>query len=607
MKDVTPVMVVNDHVEMLNAFQPFDADFAEIYLENRSNIELRIDTLAGRAVRHLLDDAELRALILTGDAGHGKTHLCAELLADVRKVDLGDAVALLRGNGQGNQDLAVLPDGRSLRVIRDLSEFSDIAGNRLLSEALSRSERVTVICANEGRLRAASKGLPAVFDLLQKSLLEGRIRSDDRAIAVLNLNHQSVVAENREDPNILRQVLRAWIEDSAKWTACDDCESKIGCPILKNRSVLGGTGEAGEGSRLVLETLLKVVERTGHVLTIRELLIFVSHLVTGGLRCRDVHRRALSGESNWQWRFMHHQVCFGDLVPPELASSLEIFRGLRLLDPARRSLRLVDDQLDLPQADSIFDPLVHDTLQRVPKNAKEQREQAEQHLKLWRYLRRKDFFGKSGLTSDDVVSTSERVGLRHQHAFMQVMAGGLSQKDLHRIRAGVIRGLEALQGLHRGQSLGLRLVDPAVVGPQSEATAADLGIERTAIVARQIGAATIQLLPESAAWRRRGSAQSVEVLDHIDWLERKAIISLGGADAPAESSIELMMHEFELLISAGEGMRSATFFEPEIRRILRRLGTLAVVGEQTDEILLVKGGNSYRLLLAEAVLVGGQL
>ncbi len=598
-------MVINDHVETLNAFQPFDADFAEIYFESRSSIDLRIDTLAGRAVRQLVDETKLKVLILTGDAGHGKTHLCAELLADIHGAELTTTAAKLRDHGQGEKDLAELADGRALRVIRDLSEFSDGAGNALLQEALTTDGRVTVICANEGRLRAVAKGLPQVLDLLQASLLEGRVRSDDGDTAIVNLNHQSVVAENRTDLNILQQVVGAWIEDPMRWAPCDECAAQEECPIFRNRAELGGVDEAGAGARLVLETLLKVVERTGHVVTIRELLIFVSHLVTGGLRCKDVHQRVLAKEVKWQWRFMHHQVCFGDLVPPELANSLDIFRGLRLLDPARRCLRLVDDQLDLPQAGSLFDPPVHETLQRVPRNVAEQRVQAHEHLQLWRFLRRRDFFETSGLVGTSVVSTTERLGLRHQQTFMQVVAQAATTQQQQQIRASVIRGLEALQGLHRGAAFHLRLVDPAFVGPQSETTAADLGIERTAIVSRQVTAASIHLLSESTAWSKRGTVRSVEVLDHIDWLERKAVVSLGGAGAPAESSIDLMMHEFEFVLSSGEGMRSAKFFEPEIRRILRRLGLLAVAGQQNPEILLVKGGNSYQLLLVDGVLIGG--
>lgn len=71
---------INKHVERLHRYLPFDASYDQIYEENRhSDDSLELDTAALRYLKEVLTDGPC-LILLTSDAGHGKTHLCSRLI-----------------------------------------------------------------------------------------------------------------------------------------------------------------------------------------------------------------------------------------------------------------------------------------------------------------------------------------------------------------------------------------------------------------------------------------------------------------------------------------------------------------------------------------------
>jgi len=105
-------LAVNSHVEMLNAHQPFDADLAEIFFES-ANLDLQLETKAFDTLRAGVEDPEVRLVVLTGDAGHGKTHLCGLLIARLNGVSLAEASQRVKGDDYGDRDVAECAHGRS--------------------------------------------------------------------------------------------------------------------------------------------------------------------------------------------------------------------------------------------------------------------------------------------------------------------------------------------------------------------------------------------------------------------------------------------------------------------------------------------------------------
>ena len=149
---------INNHVSNLNRFLPFDADFDQLYEEHVDEESVVLPTRALETACRLVNDG-VRLLLLTGDAGHGKTHICRRLLENTLDVDRGAAFAVIRPRDDGTTvsdgtvDLGRTQAGNQLRIIRDLSEMPEAAAAHALADALASPTRTTVCCANEGRLR----------------------------------------------------------------------------------------------------------------------------------------------------------------------------------------------------------------------------------------------------------------------------------------------------------------------------------------------------------------------------------------------------------------------------------------------------------------------
>jgi hypothetical protein len=169
-----------------------------------------------------------KTIVLTGDAGHGKTSLCANLLAELRMggetipSDVRRTVfnELLR-DGDAGRPVALTRSGRPLYILRDLSELSLQAGAHKLVELLDPPDKgVAIICANEGQLRKCvaeddnlDRGGTGRTKILVKTLTDGiargQVSNPDGAVTVINLNYQSVAAESRTG-GFVPWVLRQW-------------------------------------------------------------------------------------------------------------------------------------------------------------------------------------------------------------------------------------------------------------------------------------------------------------------------------------------------------------------------------------------------------------
>ena len=120
---------INSHVVRLHRFLPFSAAHDQIYEEYQTG-EDNLD-LATVAISYAADAvrAGARCVILTGDAGHGKTHMCRRLIeTGLLGHDPGSARKFLIESCDGSS--AIPPasgiEGLSLRIHKDLSEIQPL-------------------------------------------------------------------------------------------------------------------------------------------------------------------------------------------------------------------------------------------------------------------------------------------------------------------------------------------------------------------------------------------------------------------------------------------------------------------------------------------------
>lgn len=295
-------VVVNPMVEYVNSLrtQEHGANPSYVY-ENRKPF---LDQLrAGAAwfpnddnlyVRTKLDDLaeDLAAdrvasdlIFLTGDAGDGKTALCAQVA---------------RRLGRDEELIDVTPVGKWL-IVKDASEVEEDRLQALLAERLANdTDRPRLLVAiNEGRLRRVMRfgvaARPGLWEQVIEPALEAWIddeassRLDERMrverVTVLNFRHRFHV------PTVVPSLLDLWTRPS--WwedsPTCGRCPARVRCPILANATSLRAPVAQSN-----ISDVLASAHFAGQRLPFRRLQAVLAMAVTAGLKCRDVQAGAIA-------------------------------------------------------------------------------------------------------------------------------------------------------------------------------------------------------------------------------------------------------------------------------------------------------------------------
>lgn len=629
LESATPQLkpMTNGHVERLHRFLPFSPLMEQIYEEYTDPKDsMDLDTVALDYLQRVVTLSNAKLVILTGDAGHGKTHLCRRLLeehigGDSRINAKTRAKELITTDCDGSKSIPPSqekPNRRPLRIYKDFSELSITLAADQIELAMRNDADVTVICANEGRLRAvlesasAGEGCSALLSDFNRSFEDG-LASRDGIVHVLNLNYQSVAAPSVGDGSLLQRSVKAW-NDGTRWKACEQCSSKSACPIYRNHQLLSHTKDTlGENRQHKLVDVFATAERLGVVITIREMLMAVAYLLTGGLKCEDVHRMTARSKRGWQHRFAFYNLAF---EPPSKAisqklSKIPVIQHLSKLDPGRVSARSVDERLinehNMFQAgdiDIVFtgrlagkDHLIDassgiDEIIGNPRNRLEREGEADFVITVVRSLRRRFFFDDC----TELPVTMRRMGFSNGGDFTAILSGNLSPALLAPLKNRAIAGLHMIQGIKLGPNeTRLMLVDPAFGNATSHA----------AIIARRIPSGAIKLLPMREKWHYTNSDKEFAMTTAVDWLDRHIVLRIDDKDEdPADLSLDLMM--FDCLMRSARGYVASQFYAHDIRRIDNYLGRLAESGSASDEeISLFMGGSTRSISIDGGVIQVG--
>ena len=352
----------NSHVARLHRFLPFSSAHDQIYEEYQTgedNLDLRTVAIsyAAEAIK-----AGARCVVFTGDAGHGKTHMCRRLIESaLLGYDSEAARRHLLTSCDGSRAIPPFDGaGPKLRIHKDLSEIQPPRRAAEFLEQNGRSDGETlIVCANEGRLRAiiSSEGAGPICEsigaLFHESFQTGITADATGTIHIVNLNFQSVASrESSGNGSLLTRVLASWVADGRRWgdRSCGSCVHEPLCPIRRNRALLTEDGDTSTVRWRRLEELFEVLERLGHVITIREMLMLVAYLISGGLTCHDVDKRLAGGASKkgWQHAWMFYNLLFRS--PPSLSADraekgIPILSACRRLDPGMIAVRCVDEKI----------------------------------------------------------------------------------------------------------------------------------------------------------------------------------------------------------------------------------------------------------------------
>jgi hypothetical protein len=256
-------------VGVLRSLSVFSADQSGAYREHFAPLAAVLgsdaETRLGRYVSRWAASGQAGAVVLTGNAGTGKTAVaegyCRGAGANLPQVDEASEVAPGRWVVK---DLSGLPN----------QEARAAALARVLGAAESSQ---ALVCANEGVLRDAVETLdyPSLAAALDAALRHGASR--DGAVTVVNANRQRPTAD-RLWPQLLDYLTREEL-----WAGCRDCPFDAGgCPMRSNAEQL-----RRPDVREQLRTLVRLGAGEA-VPTLREVLAILAWAVVGGQSCTEV-------------------------------------------------------------------------------------------------------------------------------------------------------------------------------------------------------------------------------------------------------------------------------------------------------------------------------
>jgi len=615
---------INSHVTRLNRHLPFSPAHDQIYEEYQTESDsLDFKT---QALDYLLNAINLGAkiIVLTGDAGHGKTHLCRRLLTEYLGYESLKSRELLRSHCDGRHEIP--PSSTSsgkvpLRIHKDFSEL-DISKAASFIESTSYDlDSITIVCANEGRLRAvitqASAGdrCQKILDTFQDSFRSGSCSIDGK-VHIVNLNYQSVSDAQSPKESLTRLAFKEWVANDGKWNkSCAVCKYSENCPIFWNRTLLAGKSQETANQRVLrLEELLSTIERLGFVVTIREMLMLLAYIITGGLDCKEVHRRASSSKV-WQYKYAFYNLLF---TKPDTLSEDRLIKGIPILsaffrmDPGARAMRNLDERLlnvgnvfEPGQLDLQFDVSVNGNKKTIdassgideivgnPKSKNERDRESQEVINVVSALRRRAFF-------DDAYANGgllNRLGFNYGNHFHEILSENLPPEQMIKLKNMLIAGLHTVQGLRMtGTETNLNLVDPAFGRATSDA----------AIISRRIPSKFVKLMSRKVAWKIGSEKIRWPLESSVDWIDRQVVIRIEDA-LNGISDLQLDLLSFECLARAAKGYLADDFYAHELRRIRTFLGRLAETGRSEDgQISLFMKGKSLTVSIDSGVIqVGG--
>ena len=436
--------MINPFVEFMGNYDLTTADYTKIYDEYTSKVQFEIESETNKTILHIMENNPT-SIIITGNAGDGKTRICRNVYTALTGEDL------IQWDESGIEELSI--DGKRIRIIKDLSELQDsVINDELidLKNAMQGKEVFYLIAANEGKLTHAllqNENLLELFNIVVSQLTDPAGKKHEK-LHVYNLLHSSSSIYAKE-------MLKEWNKDS-NWSVCNNCKQQNNCIIYHNHQKLQQTEV-----RLLLNRIYRSLDTTQVHMTIRELLIQLAYLHLGGLSCTDIHNAKNKDLQN-QARKVYYENLFGHSAPDTLFEDIPAFSEIQKYDPGLLSNSKVDDFIlngDLSGDDSskqhkeLFEKSIDTEYGFFKQDLLNYRsisnqENAGQHLaKYWLpRLRRKYYFEinttKDGKKQKGIAIANEHsmIAYKHRVTFLNILSGKDKKVEL-RYQKDLIRGL----------------------------------------------------------------------------------------------------------------------------------------------------------------------
>jgi len=253
-------------------------------------------------------DGQFKLLIITGNAGDGKT-------AFIRKIEEDKNISQLERFGHKNGARFKI-NGVSFESNYDGSQDEDERANNEVLESFfqpfedisnyNQASEGRIIAINEGRLVEFLKTTEkhnALHDHIENYFYNEGHHELPEGLMIINLNLRSVAAQTDSEPSLFRQQAKA-LTQKKLWSKCEGCSLANQCFIKYNVDSFNDTA-TGEEVITRMEWLLRTasLKRELHI-TMRDLRSFISYTLTRDHDCKDIEglfqKNQSTPEHYWQ-------------------------------------------------------------------------------------------------------------------------------------------------------------------------------------------------------------------------------------------------------------------------------------------------------------------
>ncbi|WP_221354921.1 methylation-associated defense system protein kinase MAD6 [Streptomyces beigongshangae] len=432
-----------------------------LYVATALDTALRDDVLAGKH----------RLVVITGNAGDGKTAFLEQLAAEALK--RGAEPGEKRANGDD-----FVFRGRAFHTNHDGSQDEGDQDNDAVLDAFLTpfrgedagtwpQDRTWLIAVNEGRLTdfvtAHADRYPLLADTVRAGLASG---SAGHGVAVVNLNARDVVADPAgTGDSILHRMVQA-MTDARHWSGCASCDLAPRCYARHNAQTFAHP-TAGPVVTERLAALYRMTHLRGRLhITLRDLRSALAYLLTSGRDCAQIHTLYQRPDSVQERLDSFYFTSWAGLHTGGEHERDRLLRQLRDLDVATVPDPQLDRKLDyvgpdgghslisVDQRGSHDAELLADRFAALPRTPSADPEEAAAHRAYLAAARRRFFF--ESLADDRWKSLlSYRAGGR----FLDLLdTGEPGQAELDRIIEALNRGEGLPDALYEGeQALALQV------------------------------------------------------------------------------------------------------------------------------------------------------
>ncbi len=269
---------MNSFINFLNGFYSQnlsqDSSYSELCERKLENINLKASN-----VIEDIESGRLSVLILTGNAGDGKTFLCQQIYETLTGEIFENKPEFK--TMYGNKELIILKDASELNseeLCRHSEEIEKILTHK------KEQNKIYVLAGNEGRLSDIfnTNRTKKLYKAFEKALDRETFNESTKALnelEIINFSFRSLTEHSAFD-SIINSFLG---ENNWETSGCNDCEQSKECSIYCN-VILLRENIVQKNIRIIFQLFFLT---HGHF-TLRELLSALAFTITGNITCDSI-------------------------------------------------------------------------------------------------------------------------------------------------------------------------------------------------------------------------------------------------------------------------------------------------------------------------------